>query len=66
VINGLDDGVAAGGEPEVCDVTVGGELPHAARNSATRIAHAVRTGRECSKDAHRAQECANWNPDDSP
>ena len=63
---GLDEGPPIGGEPDVCEVTVGGELPHAARNSAMRIAQAVRTGRECFNDAHRAQEGANWNQDDSP
>src|SRR5450631_1918223 len=66
VNRGLDEGVVAGGEPELCEVTAGGELPHAARNTAPRIAHAARTGRECFKDAHRAEEGANWNPDDSP
>ena len=62
--SGLDEGVEDG-DPDACDVTVGGELPHAASGSATRIAHAMRTGRQF-KYAHRAQEGANWTPDDRP
>src|SRR5260221_6909811 len=63
---GLDDGVPACGVPDVWDVTVGGVLLQAASSTAPIIAHAVRTGRECFEDAHRAREGANWKSEHRP